>query len=257
MPCSLVVSESSRPTTLTTWMFLQMPKSLEADMARDEVGYDKKHPQAAKQELKAVFSSAVTGGRITDIRDIANPNHRVSSLVQPVRFVDAFTEMVLGDPDNRTGRSVEVLLEVGPHTALGSPIHEILTLSEFKGTELPYWGFLVRDQHVGDSIRSAAINLFSRGQPLAMNQINFPVPAYDDESPRVLTDLPSYPWNHSIRHWQESRVNRAIHERSEPPHELLDMPVGGNDPSTAVWRRMLRVSETPWKPALMISVHQM
>ncbi|KAF5965626.1 acyl transferase acyl hydrolase lysophospholipase [Fusarium coicis] len=221
-------------------------ESLEAEMARDQVDSDKKHLQAAKQELRAVFSSAVTGGRITEIKDIANPSHWVGSLVQPVRFVDAFTEMVLGDPDDPTSRSVDVLLEVGPHTALGSPIQEILTLSEFKGIELPYWGCLVRDQHAGDSMRSAAINLFCRGQHLAMNQINFSVPVYDDERPRVLTDLPSYPWNHSMRHWQESRVNRAIRERSEPPHELLGMAVAGNDPSTAVWRRMLRVSETPW-----------
>ncbi|KAF5549511.1 acyl transferase acyl hydrolase lysophospholipase [Fusarium mexicanum] len=221
-------------------------ESLKAEMARDALESDKEHLQAAKQELRAVFSSAVTGGRITDLKDIASPNHWVGSLVQPVRFVDAFTEMVLGDPDDPTGRSVDVLLEVGPHTALGGPIHEILTLPEFEGIDLPYWGCLVRDQQAGDTMRLAAINLFRQGQPLAMNQINFPVPAYDDESPQVLTDLPSYPWNHSIRHWQESRVNRAIRERSEPPHELLGMPVAGNDPSTAVWRRILRVSETPW-----------
>ncbi|KAF5568210.1 acyl transferase acyl hydrolase lysophospholipase [Fusarium phyllophilum] len=92
-------------------------ESLKAEMARDKVDSDKKHLQAANQELKAVFSSAV------------------SSLVQPVQFVGAFTEMVLGDPDDPTGRSVDVLLEVSPHTALGSPIHKIL----------------ICDQHAGDS----------------------------------------------------------------------------------------------------------
>lgn len=197
------------------------------------------------QQLKAVFSSAVTGGRITDIKEIASPDHWVGSLVQPVEFVDSLTELVLGDPDDPTGRSVDVLLEVGPHTALGGPIREILSLPEFEGIELPYWGCLVRDEHAGDSMRSAAINLFREGKSLAMDQINFPVPAYDEE-PRVLTDLPSYPWNHTMRHWQESRVNRAIRERSQPPHELLGMPVAGNDPSASVWRRVLRVTETPW-----------
>ncbi|KAF4965337.1 hypothetical protein FSARC_6852 [Fusarium sarcochroum] len=221
-------------------------ESLRVEMAREVVKTGKQRLQTAKQELKAVFSSAVTGGRITDIKDIASPDHWVGSLVQSVEFVDAFTEMVLGDPDDPTGRSVDVLLEVGPHTALGGPIREILTLPEFEGIELPYWGCLVRDEHAGDSMRSAALNLFRQGQSLDMNQINFPVPSYDDESPQVLTDLPSYPWNHTMRHWQESRVNRAIRERSEPPHELLGMSVVGNDPSAAVWRRMLRVSETPW-----------
>lgn len=49
-----------------------------------------------------------------------------------------------------------------------------------------------------------------------------------------------------MRNWQESRVNRAIRERNQPPHELLGMPVAGNDPSASVWRRVLRVTETPW-----------
>lgn len=206
------------------------------------------HKQDLQEEksLKASFSSAVTGGRITDIKQIASPDHWVGSLVQPVEFVDAFTDMVLGDPDDPTGRSVDVLLEVGPHTALGGPIREILSLPEFEGFELPYWGCLVRDEHAGDSMRSAAINLFREGHPLLMSKINFPVPAYEEESPRVLTDLPPYPWNHTMRHWQEARVNRAIRERGEPPHELLGMRVAGTDPSMAVWRRILRASETPW-----------
>ncbi|MCJ1379055.1 hypothetical protein MMC17_002155 [Xylographa soralifera] len=219
---------------------------LRKEMARGVVHNGKQHLQEAQKELKVIFSSAITGGRITDIKEIASPDHWVGSLVQPVEFVDAFTEMVLGDIDDPTGRSIDVLLEVGPHTALGGPIREILSLPEFEGIELPYWGCLVRDEHAGNSMRSAAINLLREGQPLVMSQINFPVPAYDDESPHVLTDLPSYPWNHTMRHWLEARVNKAIRERSQPPHELLGMPVAGNDPNMAVWRRMLRVAETPW-----------
>ncbi|KAI8949442.1 putative polyketide synthase [Xylaria longipes] len=219
---------------------------LRNEMARDVVHHGKRHLQEAEKESTVIFSSAVTGRRVTDIKQIASPDHWVGSLVQPVQFVDAFIDMVLGDLDDPTGRSVDVLLEVGPHTALGGPIREILSLPEFEGIELPYWGTLVRDEHAGDSMRSAAINLLREGQPLVMSQINFPVPAYGDEGPRVLTDLPSYPWNHTMRHWQEARVNRAIRERSQPPHELLGMPVAGNDPSVAVWRRVLRLAETPW-----------
>ncbi|THY89629.1 polyketide synthase [Aureobasidium pullulans] len=222
-------------------------ETLRKEMARDfDMGLKTQYLQRSKQNLKAAFSSAVTGGRISDAKDIASPDHWVGSLVQPVEFVDAFTEMVLGDPDDPSGRSVDVLLEVGPHTALGGPIREILSLPEFEGLELPYWGCLTRDEHAGDSMRAAAINLFREGLPLNMDQINFPTLSYDDESPQVLTDLPAYPWHHSIRHWQESRVSRAIRAREQPPHELLGMPVAGNDPSTAVWRRILRVTETPW-----------
>ncbi|KAL5095526.1 hypothetical protein Trisim1_000297 [Trichoderma cf. simile WF8] len=204
-------------------------------------------------ELKVIFSSAVTGGRITDAKEIADPDHWVGSLVQPVLFVDAFTDMVLGDTEDASGRNIDVVLEVGPHTALGGPIREIMSLVEFDGIELPYWGALVRNEHAGDTMRTAAINLLKEGLPVVMSEINFPKPSssdrwhlYDDDLPRVLTDLPTYPWNHSIRHWQEARVNYAIRNRSQPPHDLLGMPVPGTDPDTAVWRRSVRVSEVPW-----------
>ncbi|KAL6701443.1 putative polyketide synthase [Trichoderma pleuroticola] len=204
-------------------------------------------------ELKVIFSSAVTGGRITDAKEIADPDHWVGSLVQPVLFVDAFTDMVLGDTEDASGRNIDVVLEVGPHTALGGPIREIMSLVEFDGIELPYWGALVRNEHAGDTMRTAAINLLREGLPLIMSEINFPKPSssdrwhlYDDDLPRVLTDLPTYPWNHSMRHWQEARVNYAIRTRSQPPHDLLGMPVPGTDPDTAVWRRSVRVSEVPW-----------
>ncbi|KAI0377221.1 putative polyketide synthase [Hypomontagnella monticulosa] len=222
---------------------------LRKEMARSVMYNGKRHLQEEvdeERELEVIFSSAVTGGRITDIKEIADPDHWVGSLVQPVQFVNAFTDMVLGDLDDPTGRSIDVVLEVGPHTALGGPIREILSLVEFEGIELPYWGCLVRDEHAGDTMRSAAINLLREGYPITTSQINFPVPAYDDESPRVLTDLPTYPWNHTKTHWQESRINRAIRERSQPPHDLLGMLVAGNEPDVAVWRRMLRVTETPW-----------
>ena len=218
-------------------------EKLRIEMARSS---KQEQVQASTKQLKAIFASAVTGGLITDAKDIARPDHWVQSLVGAVEFVDAFTEMVLGNPDDPTGRSVDVLLEVGPHTALGGPIREILSLPEFDGLNLPYAGCLIRDEHAGDSMRNAALGLFREGHPLVFDKINFPVPPSEDEPLAVLTDLPTYPWNHTMRHWQESRVNKAINERTQPPHELLGMRVAGNDPGSSIWRRMLRVSETPW-----------
>ncbi|KAL4905457.1 hypothetical protein BDW74DRAFT_185021 [Aspergillus multicolor] len=205
-----------------------------------------------EDELKVIFSSAVTGSRIADAKEIIDPGHWVDSLVQPVQFVDAFTEMVLGETDDASGRSVDAVLEVGPHTALGGPIHEIMSLVEFDGVKLPYWGCLVRNEHAGETMRALAGNLLREGLPLVMSEINFPeasshsFPDHEQPPLSVLTDLPTYPWNHSMRHWQEARVNRAIRARSEPPHDLLGMPLAGTDPDTAVWRRTVRVSELPW-----------
>jgi acyl transferase domain-containing protein/NADPH:quinone reductase-like Zn-dependent oxidoreductase/NAD(P)-dependent dehydrogenase (short-subunit alcohol dehydrogenase family)/2-polyprenyl-3-methyl-5-hydroxy-6-metoxy-1,4-benzoquinol methylase len=194
------------------------------------------------------FSSPVTGGRINDMRHIATPEHWVSSLLEPVRFVEAFTDMILngagtGHPTGAAS-NVDILIEVGPHTALAAPIREILSLPEFEGLDLPYYGSLVRNEHAGDTMRSIAVNLLREGLVTDMHSINFP---RDDVMLRVLTDLPSYPWNHSIRHWQESRINRSIRARDQAPDELLGTLIPGTNLDAAVtWRNILRVAESSW-----------
>ena len=197
----------------------------------------------ARDDLTIAFSSPVTGGRITSAGEIADPEHWVGSLVQPVRFVDALKDMVLGDQEPMDS-SIDVVIEVGPHSALAAPIREILSMPEFEGVDLPYWSCLVRKEHAIDSMLSTAINLLREGLPLDMQQINFP--RGHPRNLRVLTDLPSYPWNHSIRHWQESRINRAIRARDQEPHDLLGAPVPGTNPRTATWRNIIRAAETPW-----------
>lgn len=213
-----------------------LKKHIFADDDDDELDGDK--PTAA-------FSSPVTGGRMTSISKIATPEHWVAGLVQPVEFVKAFTDMVLGDAaDQPGGSNVDVVIEVGPHTALGAPIREILSLPEFDGLDIPYYGCLVRKENAADTMRTAAVNLLREGSLLDMHSINFP---HGSPALRVLTDLPSYPWNHSHRHWQESRFNRAIRARDQVPHGLLGSLVAGiNIEAAATWRNIVRLGENPW-----------
>ncbi|KAK3987689.1 hypothetical protein QBC44DRAFT_310175 [Cladorrhinum sp. PSN332] len=201
-----------------------------------------------ENELEISFSSAVTGGRITNPRRIARPQHWVDSMLQPVQFVEAFTDMVLGDGQDPTGSYVDVVLEVGPHTALGGPIREILSLPEFEKVNLPYFGCLVRKENASNTMRLAAINLLRQGLSVDMREINFPHGMGNQGPPRVLTDLPVYPWNHGIRHWHESRVNKAIRSLEHEPHDLLGSRVPGaiDNKETASWRNFLRTAELPW-----------
>ncbi|KAF3028235.1 t1pks [Penicillium rubens] len=189
------------------------------------------------------FSSPVTGGRITDAQQIARPEHWVESLVQPVQFVAAFTDMVLGGSGS-VGSNVDVVVEVGPHTALGGPIQEILGLPEFKDLNIPYYGTLVRKLDARDSMHALASSLLREGYPVNMGAVNF---AHGrGQYVKVLTNLPSYPWNHQAKHWAEPRLNRAIRERSQPPHDLLGSIVEGSNPNAPSWRHILRMSESPW-----------
>ncbi|KAL9115228.1 MAG: hypothetical protein Q9227_001022 [Pyrenula ochraceoflavens] len=191
------------------------------------------------------FASPVTGYRMTSTRDIAGPEHWVGSLVQPVQFVDAFTEMVQGDlsPD-ASNHSVDIIVEVGPHTALGGPIQEILTLEDFEGLQLPYYGSLVRHTHAVESLQTLAANLLREGYPLDIEAVNFPQGR--TQSLRVLTDLPSYPWNHQTKHWLEPRFNLGLRQKAQRPHELLGSLLPGCNPEAPIWRQILRTAEMPW-----------
>ncbi|KAL9074401.1 MAG: hypothetical protein Q9157_004404 [Trypethelium eluteriae] len=189
------------------------------------------------------FSSAVTGGRIHSVDRLAQPEHWVESLTQPVRFVDAILDMVLGDL-SPSGTSVDAIIEIGPHSALGGPIKETMRLPEFNGIQISYYSCLLRNTNARDSIQDLIASLLREGYPINLEPINFPW----DKWPhiRVLTDLPSYPWDHKTRHWQESRINKAIRERSQPSNDLLGSLEPWATPQIPCWRQFFRIDDAPW-----------
>ncbi|KAL4803093.1 hypothetical protein BDV18DRAFT_163154 [Aspergillus unguis] len=190
-----------------------------------------------------IFSSPVTGGRIHDLSQLYQPEHWVDSLLKPVQFTEAFTDMILGNSD-ATGANVDVVVEVGPHTALGGPIKQILGQPEFTALNLPYLGCLVRSTSALESMQSLAADLLAEGLPINLDAVNFPHGR--PSSVRTLSDLPQYPWNHQTRHWHESRFNKALRERTQPPHDLLGSLVLGTDLNNPNWRHTLRLRDAPW-----------
>ncbi|KAK6076193.1 beta-ketoacyl synthase domain-containing protein [Seiridium cupressi] len=190
------------------------------------------------------FSSPVTGGRIDNLAELGGPEHWVASLLRPVQFLDAFSGMVQNAADP-AGLHVDVVIEVGPHSALRGPIRQILELPEFDGVKLPYYSCLERKIDARDSMQALAASLFSEGQSLNLEALNFPY-GKDSNIIRVLTDLPSYPWNHKVRHWSEPRFNRALRERADMPHDLLGSLILGANPEAPSWRHIIRTSDAPW-----------
>ncbi|KAK4447399.1 hypothetical protein QBC34DRAFT_440144 [Podospora aff. communis PSN243] len=194
-----------------------------------------------------VFFSPVTGGRLASLEQLSDPDHWVRSLLQPVRFVEAFTDMILGGGTNGSRPSVDAILEVGPHTALGSPIKEMLEEPEFQDHEVTYVGCpLVRNENARDTVRAAALGLERNGvQSLRWTNVLFPWGRFPI-SPSVLTDLPPYPWTHNVRHWSEARQNKAYRQRDQEPHALLGTLVPGTNPEAATWRHRVRISDNNW-----------
>ena len=202
---------------------------------------------ASQKRLDMIFSSPVTGGRVTHSKQLVDPDHLVRSLVQPVQFVKAFTDMVLGgvDESNPSSRNVDVVVEVGPHTALGGPIKEIMALPEFEGLDaVPYMSCLKRGENARDSMLNLAVGLVRKGYPLELSRLCIDHKGH--HKPNILTDLPPYPWNHGIRYWAEARAHRAYLQRDQGPHDLLGVPVPGANPDASAWTQRVRVADHRW-----------
>lgn len=192
-----------------------------------------------------VFTSPTTGERIKSRAAIGQPQHWVDSLVNPVKFIEAFRNMCFEDD----GASVvDAVIEIGPHGALSSPIQNIIsTLPEFaadeKDTPLSYHTTLIRRKNAVATMHALVADLVRKGYPVNMEAVNFPL---GRNNAHVLTDLPSYPWNHSVRHWSESRANKALRERRDAPHDLLGTTTPDYNTLNPSWRHILRVSDQPW-----------
>ncbi|KAF7133670.1 hypothetical protein CNMCM5793_004968 [Aspergillus hiratsukae] len=188
------------------------------------------------------MASSVTGD-IVDPADLG-PEYWVKNLVSPVLFSDA-VHTLLKDTGRRrrhirAGESAfDLLLEVGPHGALKGPLRQIVQHHGFPS--LRYQSVLMRGENATKTAVQAAGDLYLQGVPVsvaAVNNVQFAL--------RPLVDLPSYPWNHSLRHWSESRVSKNYRFRKYPRHDLLGAPVPDCTEDEPRWRNIIRASEQAW-----------
>ncbi|KAK3352846.1 hypothetical protein B0T25DRAFT_580684 [Lasiosphaeria hispida] len=200
-----------------------------------------KKVRPAQSHLDFAFSSPSTGTRMDNVEDIGSPAHWVRSLTGPVQFVDAFRNMCFDNSDGEA--AVDMVIEVGPHAALSGPIQDIMTMPEFKGLSIPYASCLIRKQSAVDTMQALAGNLLQRGYPVNLAPVNFPL---GTDGLKVLHDLPSYPWNHQTRHWNEPRINKAHRNRVGAHHDLLGSLVLGTDLNAPSWRHIVRENDLPW-----------
>lgn len=189
-----------------------------------------------------IYSSPTTGGRETDGSIISAPQHWVDSFARPVQFTKALHAMCFADEEATTSE-VDVIIEIGPHATLAGPIQEICGQPNFKGAKIQYFPSLVRKTNAVDTMHALACELIRAGHSLDLGCVNFP---QGIQGVKVLHDLPTYPWNHSKRHWSEPRINRAHRFRTHTDHDLLGSLVLGTNMLAPTWRHVLRLSDLPW-----------
>lgn len=207
------------------------------DLATRAPEFDQEH----HQERPPVMVSSVTGSEADP--ELLGPYYWIRNLISPVLFTDAVKELVC--PENaapqeqeQQSTAVDVLVEIGPHSALGGPIEQILSHHSIR--DVVYLSVLTRGQSALDTSLHLAAELFRSGVALHVPNVN------GDANCRLLTNLPPYPWNHSEHFRAESRMQREFVAQKFPTRSLLGAPLPMMDESERIWRSFVRLDDEPW-----------
>ncbi|KAF7558287.1 hypothetical protein G7Z17_g66 [Cylindrodendrum hubeiense] len=186
-------------------------------------------PVTAQKQVR--MFSTVTCSEV-DEKHVRTPWYWRTNLESPVRFSDGLTRLSNMSDDM-------TFIEIGPHAALKMPIMQTL------GKSTSYFASLSRGKDSSVSLLSLVGDLYTRGFEVDFVKLNR---TYTNRGaiPKVLHDLPTYPWHYEDPLWNESRISREGRFRRHARHELLGTEVPGGNKTTFGWRNILHLDNVPW-----------
>lgn len=189
-------------------------------------------PQA---QTHVQFHSSVKGGLVDT--NTLDADYWVKNMTSPVQFLDGVQSMY------GKGPGPDVLIEIGPHSTLEAPLRDIMKANPSWSSKVRYFPTLVRNKDAVMTALSLAAALYVLGTSLDVSAINRIDPT---TSSKPLPDLPAYPWNHSKRHWHESRLSVNHRQKRFPRSDLLGHLVNDFNLNEPRWRNILRPTDLPW-----------
>ncbi|OJJ70374.1 hypothetical protein ASPBRDRAFT_155129 [Aspergillus brasiliensis CBS 101740] len=203
------------------------------------------------------FFSSVSG--IETPATELGPQYWVRNLLGQVRFAQSLRTLCFETRGNykssmgikrsrRAGTarkvSINFLAEIGPHAALSGPIQQIIKAdSRLIAADITYVSALERKDPAATTVLAMVATLASSGFPVNLRAVNEPE---QFPEPRLLKDLPSYPWDHSRSYWAEPRSSRLFRNRKYPRTDILGVQDVASSPLEPRWRNIIRMSESPW-----------
>ena len=193
--------------------------------------------------------STVTG-QIVSAKALRQSDYWVRNLVSPVRFSSAMSQafgkgsrkVTLTSSESSVRKPPSFVLEIGPHAALQGPLREILQ-SQTK-EKLGYTSMLVRGKSATKTVAASMASLFCLGYPVDLHTFN--TRGDSSKQGRLLTSLPSYPFNRSKTYWLEGRISKNHRNSAFPYHDLLGIRDADWNPLEAKWRSRISISKRPW-----------
>lgn len=211
-----------------------------------------------------IMQSSATGTLVATSE--LGPAHWVRNLVSPVHFASAIQDLVrpTAEKTRATKNAIDVLVEIGPHSALQGP--SLQSLKAIGVTDVPYLSALSRFENGINTSLAMAGDLFARSFPVDITKSN--ETSSSSQKPRTLVGLPKYPWNHQQKYWAETRWAREQRMRGmsnitlffilqpltshtnlfteSPPLSLLGAPLPSPVADEHAWRGYMRMREQPW-----------
>ena len=150
--------------------------------------------------------------------------------------------------------NIKTVVEIGPHPALKGPATE--TFRSQGNVNMKYIGTCSRGDDDFEAILNSVGFMIAQGLPLKLQDINAREGIKGSPTTycygKVLTDLPSYQWNHGTTFWAESRISRSVRFREYPRHQLLGSRYVDDIPQRPCWRNNLILKEIPWLAQLEV-----
>lgn len=202
--------------------------------AMEKCGIEEATPNGTK------WYSSVHEGEAFAPGATVEPQYWVDNMTNPVNFGPAAAQAW-----TKSG-PFDVILEVGPHPVLKTPFLD--TVEGITGNRPPYSGLLLRG---GDDVYEFSNALGFIWTHLGPQSVSFDKFAAAVSPlagpPRLLLDLPKYPFDRSRRFMTLSRASGLHHSIKAPPHPLLGKRCHDRETSRRIqWRNILHPKEVPW-----------
>lgn len=185
------------------------------------------------------FFSSVSGHQLPEGSQIT-PSYWRSNLEGPVLFSPALEELV--------NHGVDVLVEIGPHSALTGPIRQLEQVFRRKGENFPpYMPTLVRKRDAEECMLELAGAFFNDASELNLAAVNCAAEAVTGKEikPKLLSSLPTYRYAYGDALQHMSRIETEFRFPQFPFHDLLGGRVLGASPRAPSWRNVLSLDRSP------------
>lgn len=189
-------------------------------------------------EDQVMFVSSVTGKPKTTSFDA---EYWIANLTSPVRFSEA--AQTLSRTRQQPGLPT-IFVEIGPAPVLAGPVRQCLQDPNMPKIAFEYQAPLQRNVNSTTSVLTFAGKMFELGVKMDWRAVSTLMPGMD--MAKVRHDLPAYTWDHSTKHWHESRVGKAYRLRKEPYHDLCGTVALDATDIEPRWRHFLGRSTLPW-----------